>query len=79
MAVSGVGDVETLKVLSEMGGDINAQAKNGRTLLHMVACRNGGVEELIKVLVEMGANVHAQDEDRGTPLQLAERHGFEAQ
>lgn len=59
---------EVLKLLSE-GANINAQAKNRYTPLHL-ACKRGRVA-VVKALLEKGAHVAAIGADRKTPLHLA--------
>ena len=58
--------MEALKLLVELGWDMNAQDKSGGTALHAAA--STGKVEAVKVLVEVGADVHAQRSIRGAAL-----------
>ena len=63
------GDVEILRVLLEHGGNVGAEDKEGRTLLHVAT--NDGRIEVVRVLLEHGADVNAQANCHSTPLHAA--------
>jgi uncharacterized protein len=58
-----------LKVAVDLGMDVNAANKDGRTPLHGAAYL--GANDIIKFLIEHGANVNAQDKYLQTPLSIA--------
>ena len=63
--------VEALRMLVEMGADVNAVSKDmGATALHGAAFT--GANEVIKFLVEKGAKLDAMDKFGETPLSIAE-------
>ena len=54
----------------ELGGDVNAKNKGGRTALHAAA--NQGVVQVLRFLVARGADINAVDGDGWTPLWTAQ-------
>jgi ankyrin repeat protein len=62
--------LEAVKVAVELGGDINATNKNGRTALHGAAYM--GANSIIQFLVEKGAKIDAKDKVGQTPWGIAE-------
>ena len=56
-----------LKVLIEVGVDLNAQNDRGETALHKAA--QGGEVAALKILIGAGADLNAQDNDGKTALQ----------
>ena len=68
------GRVEMVRVLHELGADIEAPNGDGKTPVGIAAQK--GLVEMVKVLHELGANVETpQNEDGDTPLSLAEKKG----
>ena len=73
---AGQSKFEAVKLLVELGADVNAKAKSGATPLHHAASmsRFGA----IKFLVEMGAVVDHVSTGLGTPLATAALYGCES-
>ena len=63
-------DLETVKVLVELGADVNAANETGWTPLHTAA--HIGADPIIQFLVEKGAKVDVQNGCGQTPLSLAD-------
>ncbi|XP_062974189.1 60 kDa lysophospholipase-like [Elgaria multicarinata webbii] len=63
------GDLEALKALQNMGGNLSCGDYDGRTPLH-VACCEGNLE-VVRHLLESGATVYAKDRLGATPLMNA--------
>ena len=63
------GKAETVKLVLQMGADVNARDKNGDTFLHRATERERG--KAIKVLLEVGADVNARNNKGRTPLLIA--------
>jgi ankyrin repeat protein len=61
--------LEALKLAVNLGLDVNAANRDGRTPLHGAAYL--GWNEVIKFLVEHGANLNAEDKYLQTPLSIA--------
>ncbi len=61
--------LEAVKAAVELGGDINATNKSGRTALHGAAYM--GANSIIQYLVEKGAAVDAKDKLGQTPWSIA--------
>ena len=61
--------METVKLLLELGANVDAEDKHGRTPLHADA--GNGHEDIVKLMLESGANVHAQNNNGCMPLHLA--------
>jgi ankyrin repeat protein len=64
---AGNGQVETVKVLVELGADKNAHTAGGMTPLHMAAVE--GHVETVKVLAQLGAELGVQTVNGETALQ----------
>ncbi|XP_078614471.1 death-associated protein kinase 1-like isoform X1 [Branchiostoma floridae x Branchiostoma japonicum] len=60
------GDTEMVKLLVQLGANVEAKDKNGWTALHW-ASRIGNTE-VVKLLIQLGANVEAKDKDGTKPL-----------
>eukprot|EP00386_Alphamonas_edax_P009289 GDKI01030577.1.p1 GENE.GDKI01030577.1~~GDKI01030577.1.p1 ORF type:complete len:618 (-),score=143.86 GDKI01030577.1:270-2123(-) len=65
---------DTMRVLLENGGEVNARAKDGRTALHYVAQTN--TLPLYELLIAHHTDVNARDEDGIPPLCLAAHMGY---
>ncbi|HEY8520118.1 MAG TPA: ankyrin repeat domain-containing protein [Gammaproteobacteria bacterium] len=63
--------VETMRLLLELGLDINARDARGDTALH-AAVAGRGSETLVRFLIEAGADVTVVNEKGQTPLAVAE-------
>ena len=68
------GQVETMRVVVELGADKEAKTAHGWSPLH-AAAYSGHVEVIKVLVVELGAQVDAQMADGQTPLQVSIRHG----
>ena len=62
--------LDTVKLVLELGADVNAANKNGETALHSAA--HDGTNDIIQVLAEKGADLNAKDKLGQTPLSIAE-------
>jgi len=63
------GDIDAIKLLMEVGVDINAQGEHGYTPLHEAV--EQGQLEVAKLLLENGCNTSLVNGDGLTPLDLA--------
>jgi ankyrin len=63
--------VEAVKLIMELGGDVNGANDNGDTALHAAASL--GMDTLIQFLVDHGANLEAKNKAGRTPLAAARR------
>ena len=62
--------LEAVKVVVELGGDVNATNQFGQTALHAAAYM--GADDIIQFLASKGAKVDAKDKYGQTPLSIAE-------
>ncbi|KAJ4761793.1 potassium channel protein [Rhynchospora pubera] len=69
------GDLHHLKGLINAGADPNKTDYDGRTALHVAACK--GYEEIVKFLIQRGASVNCVDYFGNTPLLEAVKFGHE--
>lgn len=69
------GDVQTLRLLVEMGGDVNVEIAGGETPLHLAA--NRGMLEAAQFLIAQGARTDAVTTRQETPLHFAAERGHE--
>uniref|UniRef100_A0A670I9N8 asparaginase n=1 Tax=Podarcis muralis TaxID=64176 RepID=A0A670I9N8_PODMU len=60
------GDIDALKALQNMGGNLSSEDYDGRTPLHVASCE--GNLEIVKHLLKSGATVYAKDRFGATPL-----------
>jgi ankyrin repeat protein len=58
-----------MRLLVELGADINVKAEGGWTALHLAA--DGRHEVVVRLLVELGADVNVKDEYGQTALHRA--------
>jgi ankyrin repeat protein len=63
----------TVRVLVELGANVQAQATDGSTLLQQAAAFR--FVKSVRVLVELGGDVRAKDAERHTPLHIAAING----
>jgi ankyrin repeat protein len=61
-----------VKMIVEMGIDLNASDANGNTALHGAV--NNGYNAVIQYLFDKGANLNAKDKNGWTPLNIAENY-----
>jgi ankyrin repeat protein len=61
--------IEALRLLLDLGADVNQMNQNGNTALHGAATRQAPA--IIEFLVENGADLHAQNIKGWTPLDIA--------
>jgi ankyrin repeat protein len=61
---------ETVKLLIELGVDMNAANRAGQTALHGSA--RAGRDRIVQLLVEHGARLDAKDKQGRTPLDVAQ-------
>ena len=72
-AVQG-GQSAAVRVLCELGADVNVQNIKGTTTVYIAAQQ--GFVEVIRVLVEFGADVNIQNNEGVTPVYFAAQQGF---
>lgn len=65
--------VEAVKVLVDLGSDVNAVNMRGETALHGAAGR--GSNPIVRLLVDKGAKLDAKNKRGFTPLQIANAEG----
>ena len=58
--------LENLKFLISLGGDVNMKTVEGWSLMHLAAVR--GNVEMIQYLIEIGLDVNMVDKTNTTPL-----------
>ena len=72
--------VELVKLLCEIGIDLEQNGHDGKTALHMAICSNTMIhgsykihtnQKIVKILLEYGASLHAKDSYGNTPLHAA--------
>jgi ankyrin repeat protein len=63
--------LEAIKLLVQLGADVNAVNKSGDTALHGAAWRHFA-DSVVQFLVDHGANMNAKDKRGWTPLVIAE-------
>ncbi|XP_060117567.1 60 kDa lysophospholipase-like [Heteronotia binoei] len=68
-AAAKTGDLDALKALQNMGGNLSSGDYDGRTPLHVASCE--GNLEIVTFLLESGATVYAKDRFGATPLMNA--------
>lgn len=66
-------DIEMMKMMVEVGADVDAQEEDGQTILHQIC--HDGLESWAKYLYTIGANPDVQDDEDRTPLFLATEKG----
>jgi ankyrin repeat protein len=60
-----------VKLLLELGADVNAVDRNGNTALHVLAARRPGFDGVIRLIAERGAGLETANSKGETPLALA--------
>jgi ankyrin repeat protein len=61
--------LEALKLISDLGGDVNAVNKNGLTAVHAAAYT--GANEILRFLAAKGAKLNVMDKFGESPLSIA--------
>jgi len=69
-AVEGGNSLEAAKLAVDLGKNVNAVDKEGRTALHVAA--SAGADPIVQLLAEKGANLDAKDKSGETPLIIAQ-------
>jgi len=64
-----VENLQSLNLLIDAGGRVNAQRRDGRTALHQAVF--AGHEKCVRLLLERGANIECRDKEGRTPLIIA--------
>ncbi|XP_035665705.1 death-associated protein kinase 1-like [Branchiostoma floridae] len=67
------GNTEMVKLLVQLGTDVEAKDKDGETALHVASMKRN--TEMVKLLVQLGANVEAKNMDGRTALHVASGNG----
>jgi len=77
MAVAGIGSeveggnsLEAAKLVAELGADVNAADKEGRTALHFAA--SAGADSIVQLLADKGAKLDVKNKLGQTPLMIAQ-------
>uniref|UniRef100_A0ACB8G676 Uncharacterized protein n=1 Tax=Sphaerodactylus townsendi TaxID=933632 RepID=A0ACB8G676_9SAUR len=73
-AAAKTGDLDALKALQNLGGNLSSEDYDGRTPLHIASCE--GNLEIVTYLLESGATVYAKDRFGATPLMNAIRFRY---
>ncbi|KAG9147816.1 hypothetical protein Leryth_003419 [Lithospermum erythrorhizon] len=68
-------DLELLKKIISLGGDVMHPMSNGTSALHVAVCE--GNIEIVKVLLEKNADIDQVDENGWSSRELAEQQGHE--
>ena len=68
--------MDALRYLHHLGGDINISSHLGYTLMHLAVIKDWA--DRLQVLIELGANLHIRNHEDLTPLQLAEKNKHSA-
>ena len=68
-------DGSVIRLLLELGADINVESDDGSTPLHEAS--SNGELEVVRLLLECGADVEAETTDGKTPLQVAVKYGYD--
>jgi len=63
--------LDTMKLLVELGSDVNAVDRSGNTALHVVAARRPGFDTVVQFLADHGARLDVANHKGKTPLALA--------
>ena len=63
--------LETVKLLIELGADVNAVDRAGNTALHVAAARKPGFDTVVQFLADHGARLDVANHKGKTPLALA--------
>ena len=63
--------LESVKLLLDLGADVNGVDRSGNTALHVLARRRPGFDSVIRLLGERGAALEATNASGETPLALA--------
>lgn len=68
-------NLDLLKEIVSLGGDVTWPKQNGNTALHAAVCE--GNVEIVKFLLDQGASIEVADENGWTAKDLAEQQGHE--
>jgi ankyrin repeat protein len=63
--------IEAVKLLLELGADVNAVDKAGNTVVHVIARGRPGFDNVLQLLADHGAALDVVNHDGETPLTLA--------
>ena len=64
-------DIKALRILKELGADLNIRDKNGKTPAHKASQIHENVYKVLSFVKELGMELNAQDREGRTPAHIA--------